>query len=217
MPEAEINEQIQYAQAHSSSGTGSANVSGIKKGVQSVSSEPILNYFVELAKTYADDSKKYSQQAKSAMLWIELTSGSWVSENNRYKYEIDNLLAVAGIFKGNWEDKVKIVCDYTITDNKTIIYSYEAFNGYILGARTIPTGENYLRYCADCPALPVSNGIAEWSVMHNLSTKNVVVSLYDSLGQEQIKNISIVSENSLTVIFKASANVTLGSYKIVVK
>ena len=217
MPDAEIREQIQRAEAHSGCRIGSANVSGMKNEVQSVSSEPILNYFVELAKTYADDSKKYSQQSKSGMLWIELSSDDWILEDDKYKYVIDNLIAVAGIFKGSWEEKTKVVCDYTITDNKTIIYSNNVFEGYVLGTNAIIAGENALRYSADSPAITISNGVAVWSVMHNLNTQNVIVSLYNSLGQEQIKNVSIVSVNSLTVTFKASSNVTAGSYKIVVK
>lgn len=74
-----------------------------------------------------------------------------------------------------------------------------------------------LSYSSNCPAITVSNGVATWSVTHNLNSQNVAVSLYNSSGQEQIKNVSIVSVNSLTVEFKASSNITAGGYKIVVK
>lgn len=72
-------------------------------------------------------------------------------------------------------------------------------------------------YSASCPALNVSNGSVIWNITHNLNTENVVVSLYDSLGQEQLKNVSIASANSLSVTFKSYADVTSGSYKIIVK
>ena len=144
MPKADIKQQIQYAEASSGGAVGSANITGIKSGIKSVVSEPILNYFADLSKSYSEISKKYAQQATSGMLWVEINLENWVSENGRNKYEIDNLLAVAGIFKGNWENKEKIICDYTITDDKTIIYSHNVFEGYVLGTSSIIAGKDDL-------------------------------------------------------------------------
>ena len=78
------------------------------------------------------------------------------------------------------------------------------------------SGGGGLSYSATCPAITISSGVASWSVTHNLGTQDVMVSLYNSSGAEQDKNVVINSGNSITVTFKSSSNVTAGSYTVVV-
>lgn len=77
-------------------------------------------------------------------------------------------------------------------------------------------GSGGLSYTATCPAITISSGIASWSVTHNLGTTSVIAMLYNSSGAKQECNVVVNSTNAITVSFKASANVTAGSYTIVV-
>ncbi|MBQ2285195.1 MAG: hypothetical protein II244_05985 [Clostridia bacterium] len=77
-------------------------------------------------------------------------------------------------------------------------------------------GGGGLSYSATCPAITISSGIASWSVTHNLGTTSVIAMLYNSSGAKQECNIVVNSANAITVSFKASSNVTAGSYTIVV-
>ena len=76
------------------------------------------------------------------MAWIEFKQNDWKIDNTRYKLEIKNLLAVTGVFKGTWQNKHLINADMTITDSKTVIYSTESFNGYVLGSKVIVETES---------------------------------------------------------------------------
>ena len=77
-------------------------------------------------------------------------------------------------------------------------------------------GSGGLSYSSTCPAITPVSGVATWNVTHNLGTENIVVSLYNSSGALQECNATVTSSNAITVNFKASSNVTAGSYKIVV-
>ena len=72
-------------------------------------------------------------------------------------------------------------------------------------------------YSAVCPAITISNGVATWNITHNLNSSDVIAILYNSSGQELIKNVSVISDNSLIITFKSSSNVTAGSYKVTIK
>lgn len=75
---------------------------------------------------------------------------------------------------------------------------------------------NHLAYTATCPAITISDGIATWTITHNLSTQNIVTSLYNSSGNEVEKDVLITSNNTISVAWKSSANVSAGDFKIVV-
>lgn len=70
-------------------------------------------------------------------------------------------------------------------------------------------------YTATCPAITPVDGVATWSVTHNLGTENIQATLYSG-GNEIVKNVSITSANAVSIQFKASSNVTAGSYKVVI-
>lgn len=77
-------------------------------------------------------------------------------------------------------------------------------------------GGGGLSYSADCPAITPSSGVATWSVTHSLGTQAVITELYTSSGAKIEHNTLITSNNALTVSFKASSNIAVGDYKIVV-
>ena len=72
-----------------------------------------------------------------------------------------------------------------------------------------------LSYTATCPAITPVDGVATWSLTHSLGTENIQATLYSG-GNEIVKNVSITSSNAVSIQFKASSNVTAGSYKVVI-
>ena len=70
-------------------------------------------------------------------------------------------------------------------------------------------------YTASCPAITPVDGVATWSITHNLGSQAVVTALYSNNNKIE-HNTLITSNNALTVTFKASSAVSAGSYKIVV-
>lgn len=72
-------------------------------------------------------------------------------------------------------------------------------------------------YNATNPALTVTGGICTWSVTHNLNNSSVAVHLYEvSTGDEVMFDRAITSANVVTIKILASANITAGTYKVVV-
>ena len=76
-------------------------------------------------------------------------------------------------------------------------------------------GSGGLSYTATCPAITPVDGVATWSVTHSLGTENIQATLYSG-ANEIVKNVSITSANAVSIQFKASSNVTAGSYKVVI-
>jgi hypothetical protein len=148
MAEAEQTEYNTNAQVFSEGNAGSALVSS-SNDIKIVNGNLGESYYSELSKYYAEKTeviaeniKELAQQCIAGMILIKINQNDWVTDNGRYKVEIDNLLALTGVFKGTWQQKKMVSVDMTLTDKKAIIYSYEAFDGYALGARTlIDTGE----------------------------------------------------------------------------
>ena len=137
MAEADIYNYKTRAEASSQGSNGTGIVSGMKNSKTSVVCEPPESYYVELSKSYAEISKHYAEQCSVGMVWIPINQQDWVLDNGRYRAEINNLLAVSGVFQGSWTQKKLINADMTITDEKTIIYSFQAFNGFVLGSYSI--------------------------------------------------------------------------------
>jgi hypothetical protein len=73
-------------------------------------------------------------------------------------------------------------------------------------------------YNATNPTLTVTGGVATWAITHNLNNSNVAIHLYEvSSGEEVMYDRSITSANAVSVkILSASANITAGTYKVVV-
>lgn len=77
------------------------------------------------------------------------------------------------------------------------------------------SGGSGTSYTATCPAITPVDGVATWSVTHNLGSQAVVTALYSNNNKIE-HNTLITSNNALTVTFKASSAVSAGDYKIVV-
>lgn len=72
-------------------------------------------------------------------------------------------------------------------------------------------------YNATNPALTVSGGICTWTVTHNLNNTNVGVFLYEvSSGERVMYDYSVTNANSIAVKILSSANISAGTYKVVV-
>ena len=70
-------------------------------------------------------------------------------------------------------------------------------------------------YSATNPALTPVEGVATWTVTHNLGTENINCSLFNG-DNLVISNVSIVSENVVSVSFNASSSISEDTYKIVI-
>lgn len=159
MPEVEKIKFNTSAEIFSEGSSGSAEATSVNGSIDANSSIG-ADYYTELAKDWAvkmdgkvqnsDFSSKYyaqkikelAEQCQIGMAWIEFKQNDWKNDNTRFKLEIKNLLAVTGVFKGTWQNKHLINADMTITDSKTVIYSTEAFNGYVLGSKVIVETES---------------------------------------------------------------------------
>jgi hypothetical protein len=70
-------------------------------------------------------------------------------------------------------------------------------------------------YSAQNPALTSVEGVCTWTVTHNLGTENVNCSLYNG-DNLVISNVSITSDNVVTINFNSSVNIPADTYKIVI-
>ena len=67
------------------------------------------------------------------------------------------------------------------------------------------------------PALTILNSSCSWDITHNLNTTNIICNIYDvSTGKEILKDIILVSNNSITVKIKAAADIAQNTYKAVI-
>ena len=70
-------------------------------------------------------------------------------------------------------------------------------------------------YSAENPQLVPVEGVATWTVTHNLGTENVNCSLYNG-DNLVISNVSIISQNAIAVSFNAVDTIPAETYKIVI-
>ena len=70
-------------------------------------------------------------------------------------------------------------------------------------------------YSEENPALTSVEGIATWTVTHNLGTENVNCSLYNG-DMLVLSSVSITSENVVTVSLNSDTNIPADTYKIVI-
>ena len=83
--------------------------------------------------------------------------------------------------------------------------------------KAVATALAGLSYNATNPALTVSGGVCTWTVTHNLNNSNVAVHLYEvSTGEEVMFDRAVTNANVVTIKILASANITAGTYKVVV-
>lgn len=71
-------------------------------------------------------------------------------------------------------------------------------------------------YSATCPDLTPSNGMITWTINHYLGTYNVLVGLYDSLGNDVMRTVTINSSNSITVTWNSNASISAGTYTVLI-
>lgn len=73
------------------------------------------------------------------------------------------------------------------------------------------------KYSATNPALTVASGECTWTVTHNLATQDVVVGLYGASSKTQyFADVTVISDNAVTVKIKSTTGVSAGLYKVVV-
>ena len=70
-------------------------------------------------------------------------------------------------------------------------------------------------YSEENPTLTSSEGACTWTVTHNLGTENINYSIYEG-SNSIIADVSITSENAITITFNSSSNIAAKTYSIVV-
>lgn len=71
-------------------------------------------------------------------------------------------------------------------------------------------------FSSTCPTINPLDGVVTWNVIHNLNTSNVVVALYDSLGNDVMRSIKINSANDITVSWNSTDPIQAGSFTVLV-
>lgn len=98
-------------------------------------------------------------------------------------------------------------------DGKQAAGSYAAVNHTHTAAAVGATK----KYSATNPALTVTNGECTWTVTHNLGTQDVIAGLYGVSSKTQhFADVTIVSDNAISIKTKSSANLAAGVFKVVV-
>ena len=70
-------------------------------------------------------------------------------------------------------------------------------------------------YTETNPALTVQEGVCTWTVTHNLDTEDVGVFVYQG-DSEVLADVTVTSENVITVKFNSASNISAGVYSVVV-
>lgn len=171
----------------------------------------------------ADTAEMYATQASTGMLWLELEEENWVLDGSIYKYELENLKAVAGVYEGTWEDKKLINADIEITDDSTFIYCIEPINGYVLCTDAVITPEidtaitsiipeGNIEATRDGKAVTISTktyvheqGVASdaWRIEHNLN-KNPSITIVDSADNVVEGKEIYIDANTVEIRFNGS-------------
>lgn len=74
------------------------------------------------------------------------------------------------------------------------------------------------KYSTTNPALTQSGGLCTWTVTHNLGTKNVQVTVYETTsGDEVIVDSTRTSTSVVTVKINSTSNITASTYTVVVQ
>lgn len=157
------------------------------------------------ALTSAALAQQYAQDALTAMLWVKINYNDWIQTGTGYTFVVNKPLGVAGVYRGNIEDKELVEnIDVTITTTSVIIFSLDRFDGFILGTTAVITDEQDLSDVYD-KKYTHTQAIAndEWGIEHNLN-KVPSVMVTDSSGNVQVPNeIYVENINKITLTFLA--------------
>lgn len=84
--------------------------------------------------------------------------------------------------------------------------------------KAVRSAINAIRYSTSNGALTQSGGLCTWTVTHNLGTKNVQVTVYEtSSGDEVIVDSTRTSTSVVTIKINSSSNISAGAYTVVVQ
>ena len=84
--------------------------------------------------------------------------------------------------------------------------------------KAVRSAINAIRYSTSNGALTQSGGLCTWAVTHNLGTKNVQVTVYEtSSGDEVIVDSTRTSTSVVTIKINSSSNISAGTYTVVVQ
>lgn len=114
------------------------------------------------------------------------------------------------------------ISDLTTSNFKsgTVVTSVGAtgFDSALPTEKAVRSAINAIRYSTSNGALTQSGGLCTWTVTHNLGTKNVQVTVYEtSSGDEVIVDSTRTSTSVVTVKINSSSNISAGTYTVVVQ
>lgn len=68
----------------------------------------------------------------------------------------------------------------------------------------------------DCPAITSVGGVCTWTISHNMDSRDIQVSVYDTTNYTDAQcNITRPTANSVVVTFLSSSDITAGAYRVV--
>lgn len=110
------------------------------------------------------------------------------------------------------------------SDSNRVVRTSAAFDGsttakYLSQKGTFESISDHavIRYEVSNPALTATSGVCTWTVTHNIGRLNVIASVIKvSSGDEVYCAITKTSNNVLTIKINSSANISAGTYSVVV-
>lgn len=134
--------------------------------------------------------------------WHSILSTDWIQDTitGLYKYSFNSAYSVAGVYKGSILSRSLIEnIDITVESGITTIYSMEAFNGYVLMARTVDEEIN---------AQYIHNQVTAsdtWNINHNLGVYPTV-DITDSSGSVVGGEVKYIDEDNIQIKFNIPFN-----------
>lgn len=147
---------------------------------------------------------------ETGKIYVVLTSGEY--QNKTYRWSGSTYVEISASPGAASESAAGIIEIATQTEVNTGTDDTRAITPLKLA--TLLGNRNYT---TSNPALTVSSGVCTWTVTHNLGSNKVGVHIYNATsGKEIIADVVRTSTNVVTIKLNSSANISAGTYDVVV-
>ena len=147
---------------------------------------------------------------ETGKIYVVLTTGAY--QNKTYRWSGSTYVEISASPGAATESAAGIIELATQTEVNTGTDDTRAVTPLKLA--TLLSNRNYT---TSNPALTVSSGVCTWTVTHNLASNKVGVHIYNATsGKEIIADVVRTSTNVVTIKLNSSADITAGTYDVVV-